>query len=939
MSGLIERSAELSAVEEVLAAAESGTGQVLLFSGQAGVGKSSLVAHAREVARQRGFAVLHSCPTPVSTGLAHAVVRDWVGPLARDCASGSKPFDGPAANLAGALSVTGPGHQAWSLNTLDYALGWLLENLCEHGPLLLVVDDVQWADTGSLQVLDLLSARLERSPIVLLLGRRTGESVVRPDLLDRIARRARVLVPEPLSVIGVEQLRHQLLGEATSRISSQELHRHTGGLPFLVREVLRSGLDRTAPRSVVASVRERLERLGQPTLEIARAIALLGEEATFDALGELCALTVAELADPLEVLTDAAVVTLGMWRAWPSHPVVREAILAALSPSERSEQHRRAATYLAKLDRPRQVVASHLVHTLPAEDHGVVALLRAAAEESLVSGAPQVAAAQLLRAVGETTPESTDPQLIRAAASAHMRAGLVREALALWHQALDRMSDPTAQALCLLDLGDAQITTGHREAARASYERAGRLLTEAGHDSSSQAVRLLVARMGLTRTIYDGAQAVTEAAVADATAQPATSDTHADRLVFATHAMEVAFRGRDHHRARALALRALADGRLLEEETADGNGFYIAVGVLAWTDAFPQALAAADAAIDDAHRHGSPLGFAKASFSRGYTHYRQGNLRRAVADLDAALAMRDSGWNAYPESALACLAYAHIGLGQLQEALALEPELRERAQGNGLARAVALTAAGIIRACEGDHERALEDYRTVAGIVAPAAADCPVLEWRELTAWSLRALGRRAEALTVATEAVTVARRWGVPRTVGFALRTLSHVAPPDRAIPLLRESVHLLEVSQAVDYLARARADLGAVLIRSHSGRAEGVSLLRQSLEYARQTDVPFLVQQATRLLNRHGVNVDATADSPLHLLTPGERRVVELAVLGRTNRQIAQELFVTVKAVEWHLSNAYRKLSISSRAQLPAALAGQRVDPDLAPSSSSAR
>jgi DNA-binding NarL/FixJ family response regulator len=141
------------------------------------------------------------------------------------------------------------------------------------------------------------------------------------------------------------------------------------------------------------------------------------------------------------------------------------------------------------------------------------------------------------------------------------------------------------------------------------------------------------------------------------------------------------------------------------------------------------------------------------------------------------------------------------------------------------------------------------------------------------------------------------------------------------------------------VDYLARARADLGAVLIRSHSGRAEGVSLLRQSLEYARETDVPFLVQQATRILNRHGVSVDATADSPLHLLTPGERRVVELAVLGHTNRQIAQELFVTVKAVEWHLSNAYRKLSISSRAQLPDALAGQLVDPDLAPSSSSAR
>jgi tetratricopeptide (TPR) repeat protein len=938
VSGLIERSAELSALDEVLAGAEAGTGQTLVVSGPAGVGKSSLVAHAREVAGGRGFTVLHSCPTPVSATLAHAVVRDWVGPLARRHAGGGTPFDGPAAILAGALSETGLDHQTWTLDTLDYALGWLFENLCETGPLLLAVDDVQWADTGSLQVLDLLSARLHGSPIVLMLGRRTGESVVRTDLLERITGRAQVLLPEPLSVIGVEQLRQQLPdGTNVNRVSAQELHRLTGGLPFLVRELLRSGR-LSAPPSVVESVRERLGRLGEPTLEIARTVAVLGEEATFDALGELCGLTVAELADPLEVLTDADIVTLGLWRAWPAHPIVSEAILATMTPSERSDQHRRAAKHLAKLDRPRQVIASHLVHTLPDEDLAVVDLLRAAAEESLESGAPQVAAAQLLRAVGETRPDDTEPSLVRAAAAAHMRAGMAEDALALWHRALERMTRPEEQALCLADIGDAQITIGDRDTARVSYARAGDLLTGAGHDSSSQAMRLLLARMGMARAMYDGAQVVMESAIADATVQPSECDTHADRLLFALRGLGLALEGRDHRTARDLALRAVAGGKLLEEETSDGNGLYLAASVLSWTDAFDAALAVLDAAVEDSRRRGSPLGFAKASYVRGYAHYRKGNLRLAVTDLDAALAMRERGWHGATESALATLAYAHIGLGQLAEAQALEPELRRTAERTGIASAVALTAAGIIRACLGDHEQAVRDYRAAGAILAPAASGSAVLEWREVSVWSLLALGRRAEALTTAQEAVTAARRWGVPRTIGFALRTMSRAVPPHAALPLLREAVALFESSEAVDYLARAQIDLGALLIRSASGRAEGIALLQQALEYARRTDVPFLVGDATRVLTKHGISVTAPPDSPISLLTPGERRVVELAVLGHTNRKIAQELFVTVKAVEWHLSNAYRKLAISSRAQLPDALAGQR-GADREPSSSSAR
>jgi DNA-binding CsgD family transcriptional regulator len=166
----------------------------------------------------------------------------------------------------------------------------------------------------------------------------------------------------------------------------------------------------------------------------------------------------------------------------------------------------------------------------------------------------------------------------------------------------------------------------------------------------------------------------------------------------------------------------------------------------------------------------------------------------------------------------------------------------------------------------------------------------------------------------------------------------LGHVTQAPESVRAWREAISLLEGCGAVDQLARARIALGSQLMRTSSTRREGAELLGEALDYARGSDVPGLVRRATRVLAQHGMEATGRFGTPLHLLTPGERRVVELAAQGHTNRTIAQRLFVTVKAVEWHLSNAYRKLEISSRGQLAAALAGQDGT-DVGEASSSAR
>jgi DNA-binding CsgD family transcriptional regulator/tetratricopeptide (TPR) repeat protein len=927
MGGLIERNAEVSATQDVLDAARAGTGGSVLLAGPAGIGKSALVAHAQEIARAAGFKVLTSCPTPVSTALSHGVVRDWLGPLVRTSRSGAPPFDGPGADLAEALGMPSSPHRVWNLAGLDYALTWVLESLAEHQPLLLVVDDVQWVDVGSLQLLDLLSARLHLMPVVLVLALRSGEPTLAPDIVDRLAARATVLEPAPLSVVGVEAARRLLEDSGnTSGVPAQELHRLTGGVPFLLAELIRSGTPDHPPRSVVDSVRERLSRLAPEAVAVARTTAVLGDEAEFDALADLTGLSVADLADPLEVLTDAGILALGMWRARPAHPLVAEAILSALSPSERSDLHRAAAAYLGKKGCSQQVVASHLVHTLPDEDLAVVELLRAVGEESLRAGAPDAAARQLLRAVGETRPEDTDPGLLALAASAHLHAGHRAEAFDLWNRALDRAEDPAERARLLADIGDVQMTLGQRPEASATYHRAVTALSEAGHDSSSQQMREILVRMGLTRALYDGARAEIVNAVTEAVRQPAEDDGRCDRMLFALAASDLAVRAQDRDRALALARRALGDGALLEEETSEGIGFYVASAVLSWADAYEENITALDAAVEDAHRRGSVLGFATASYCRGLAHYRQGRLREAAAEFQAALDRREEGWTDFADTAVAGAALTRLALGQHEAARALEPALRAAADRGQFVCAQPLAVAGLIRAVHGDHDRALDDYRRASRLMGAHPDNASIVEWRELSAWSLMALRRRDEALETAEEAVVHARRWGAPRALGFALRTLAHVTPRDRSEHLLREALDELERGDSVDYRARAQVDLGHLLLSGTSDeREEGVALLRSALEHGRTHGVDPVTLRATRLLVRAGEQVTGPAGNPVSSLTAGERRVVELAAGGQTNRQIAQRLFVTVKAVEWHLSNAYRKLGISSRAELGRALYGE--------------
>ena len=170
-------------------------------------------------------------------------------------------------------------------------------------------------------------------------------------------------------------------------------------------------------------------------------------------------------------------------------------------------------------------------------------------------------------------------------------------------------------------------------------------------------------------------------------------------------------------------------------------------------------------------------------------------------------------------------------------------------------------------------------------------------------------------------------RRWGTPGSIGTALATRGVVEGGDRGAELLREAVGLLERSPARLEHARALTDLGAMLRRG-GHRRDAREPLRAGFELARRCGALPLAKRAHSELGATGEKLPRFVAIGVESLTPSERRIAEMAAKGLTNRQIAQELFLTVKTIETHLHAAYDKLDIRSRRELPDALGPKQRD-----------
>ncbi len=385
----------------------------------------------------------------------------------------------------------------------------------------------------------------------------------------------------------------------------------------------------------------------------------------------------------------------------------------------------------------------------------------------------------------------------------------------------------------------------------------------------------------------------------------------------------MALLGVPHDEVVTCAQEALA-GDGLSDHGADGTVLFGVSLALYACDELSLDDRVLTAAMTQSRARGSMMALATASLCRSASRWAQGRLPEALADVEQAVDAERYGWRHFLPAAYGLLLGLQLDSGELDAAAQTAGAYDPSAYAGSAMLAPWHEALGRLALAERRENDALEHFAAWRDVVAGIENPACFAGWRGATAVALAGIGRTAEGQELAREEVRLARAFGAPRALSSALRALAHVevhADVDGPLADLEEAVALAAASEARLEHGRALLDLGTMLRRvgrrSDAGRALG-----EALEMARACGARLLEERALEELEVAGTRVQRAALRGADALSPSERRVVALAIEGLSNRQIAEALFVTRKAVEWHLGNAYRKLDVRSRRELPGAL-----------------
>jgi hypothetical protein len=406
---LRERDLELGTVDELCNRVQARRSRRLLIQGPAGIGKSALLEAAVIRAEARGFLCLTAAAPQVGAQVAFAVAHEALGSLW----AGTGPIAGPSGADAESRAVNLPELHAAAQLVLD---------LAEEHPVLVCVDDVQWADPASLRWLVLLAQRLAGAAVGIVLGIRGGEAAPSGDLASLLDDRGAIVVrPAPLSPEAAGELMAEALGADLAPGLAGACHRQTGGNPYLLSllaaSLRQSGiplmtlteaeLAEIGARGVSDTVNRQLADLDPDSRRLAEAVAAVGEIGGVTRLAHVAGVAVPDVIDAVRRLKAS-----GLLRDGPAleliHPLVAAAVRAQL-PAATLLAYVRAAADLRLGDDQLEEAAALLLELPPQGDRGIAETLVAAAARARVRGAPDVAAELLERALAEPP---TDERLV-----------------------------------------------------------------------------------------------------------------------------------------------------------------------------------------------------------------------------------------------------------------------------------------------------------------------------------------------------------------------------------------------------------------------------------------------------------------------------------------------------------------------------------------------
>jgi DNA-binding CsgD family transcriptional regulator len=910
------RDAQLAALDRCLAEAASGASAVTIIEGGPGLGKTTLLRAALASATGQRFRTGHGTSDPIE-----AVVD--LAPLTEALFAGDPPLLDRAALPEAHASLE---QRFWLLQDIQ----GLLERAAMDGPILICLDDLQWADNGTAAALRWLLPRLADLPVAWLLAIRPGQGSAQ--LLAALARLgetgAEVLHLEPLADAAVERVMADIL-EAEPDTPLLRAAGQAHGNPFLLVEyvrglkeegkvVVQSGratlVDERLPARVGEDMRRRLTRMPGPAERVATCGASLGRRFSVADLAAASELSVAELVVPIRELVEADILAESGERLAFRHDLIRDAVRASVPSAVRRALDRHGAqVQLARGALPVEV-APQLADSAEFGDEMAIATLLDAVEA--LSSTDPAAAEDLAQRALRLTPAHhplRGPLVSRRAVSL-FAAGAVREAKLFADTALRQAIPPEQEAEVRVSIA---TMFGLSPDVRADNARYALTLPGLSADQRAWPAALLLHNLAVAGRGDEAARAVSGLS----------------ELVHASDSRDALFGFELGHAAldyqlfdfeSALGRLDLADRIGTSANVSQRLAHYFRCWPLAALDRFDEARAVADAGIASATRDRQNWALHIFETWRGLQELQAGRLPDAAVALEGRFSVDEAGkvLGAIDAANVAALGRVHIHLGDQRAARQVAQicgvMLQTTAPGGRRHAAWCLARQALSLGSPADAHQWLcalgvDERLSIFPLFPHDPADDPEI---------IRIALACADDELVAQVVDMTERRHRLNPSVrslqaaAAQVRGLADHATDklEAATGLYRTATRPLALASALEDLGRARVDDGF----TSDAIAAFDEALAITVEIGASWDTARIRRRLRRLGVRRRVQAPRTPQTGWPALTRAEVQVVQLVIQGKTNREIAEHLFISPHTVSAHLRHIFDKMGVKSRVQL---------------------
>jgi ATP/maltotriose-dependent transcriptional regulator MalT len=953
---LVGRAGELDSLARALAELDQGRSVATLLVGEPGIGKTRLLTEFGARADAEGHLVLSGSASELERDLPFSLFVDaldeyvrgvdprLVQPLEDDVRTELAHVFPSLTTLAGGRP-SALQHERYRSHR---AVRALLEQLASTQPLVLLLDDLHWADPASVELLGALLRRPPSAPVLLALASRRLHVPERLSAALERATRAGQITRIELGALNAEEAR-ELLGDLGGRVDPDVLYVESGGNPFYLEQLARAGgatavYDETSlaeigvPASVAAALAEELALLSDSQRLVLEGAAVAGDPFEPELAAAAAAITERAVMEALDELLKAGLLhTTDVPRRFRfRHPLVRRAVYEAAAPAWRLGAHERCAEALGARGAHASARAHHVERSAREGDSAAVAVLREAGEEA-ARLAPASAAhwfAEALRLQPANAPAEERIELLFARARALTAVGRYDESRSTLLEALEIAPEDAHALRATLARACAGVETNLGLPDQAG-ERLTRALEELPDQASREAVALMLELMlnALWRTRHEEMHEAAERAVEAARRLgdlPMTAAALAE-LALADSLMGFADRADANHAEAAALVDSLSD----EELAGHLEAATWLAGVELYLDRYAEGEVHANRALTVARATGQGELFLLLVATLGGLLRQRGKLAESAELLDGGIeAARLLGnshalrWTLLGRSAAALRSGdTDLALATAQESVDLSQAAESSFHSS---EGAADLAAALLEA--GEAERAVEQLLESAGGEELALiAGSPRARYLEVLARGWLALGRRAEAERAAATARAWASAVQLPMAVAWAERASAAVelegGDPARAAERALASAAAADEAGAPVESALSRLLAGRALAAA-GDRARATAELRRAADDFGECGARRYSGETGRELRKLGHRIQqrtrpgGPAGTALESLTERELQLTMLVVDRKTNPEIASELFLSQKTVETHLRNIFRKVGVTSRVELARAV-----------------